>query len=131
MALEPITRQEKIIAGQDLTPITRMEKFLKEFGGSGGGEMVVNITSEDGSTYTADKTFVEISEAIASQKTVSAHCYSPTGALQIMPMTMFMEGIAVSFTGAIHMSADAITFDTYQIFGNDSIMHFETDVSTG
>lgn len=37
MALEPITRQEKIIAGQDLTPITRMEKFLKNFGGGGGG----------------------------------------------------------------------------------------------
>ena len=36
MALEPITRQEKIIAGQDLTPITRMEMFLKQFGGSGG-----------------------------------------------------------------------------------------------
>lgn len=33
MALEPITRQEKIIAGQNLTPITRMEKFLKDFGG--------------------------------------------------------------------------------------------------
>ena len=37
MALEPITRQEKIIAGQDLTPITRMEMFLKNFGGGGGG----------------------------------------------------------------------------------------------
>lgn len=37
MELEPITRKEKIIAGQDLTPITRMEKFLKNFGGSGGG----------------------------------------------------------------------------------------------
>lgn len=37
MALEPITRQEKIIAGQDLTPITRLEKFLKQFGGGGGG----------------------------------------------------------------------------------------------
>lgn len=36
MALEPITRQEKIIAGQDLTPITRMEMFLKNFGGGGG-----------------------------------------------------------------------------------------------
>lgn len=36
MALEPITRQEKIIAGQDLTPITRMEKFLKQYGGGGG-----------------------------------------------------------------------------------------------
>ena len=37
MELEPITRQEKIIAGQDLTPITRMEKFLKQYGGGGGG----------------------------------------------------------------------------------------------
>lgn len=37
MALEPITRQEKIIAGQDLTPITRMEMFLKEYGGGGSG----------------------------------------------------------------------------------------------
>lgn len=36
MALEPITRQEKIIAGKDLEPITRMEKFLKQYGGGGG-----------------------------------------------------------------------------------------------
>ena len=36
MALEPITRKEKIIAGQDLTPITRMEMFIKQFGGGGG-----------------------------------------------------------------------------------------------
>ena len=40
MALEPITRQEKIIAGQDLTPITRLEMFLKNFGGGGGGGSV-------------------------------------------------------------------------------------------
>lgn len=40
MALEPITRKEKIIAGQDLTPITRLEKFLKQFGGGGGGGSV-------------------------------------------------------------------------------------------
>ena len=40
MALEPITRKEKIIAGENLEPITRMEQFLKKFGGScgsGGG----------------------------------------------------------------------------------------------
>ena len=47
MALEPITRQEKIIAGQDLTPITRMEMFLKDFGGGGGGG-----SGEDGATFT-------------------------------------------------------------------------------
>ena len=44
MALEPITRQEKIIAGQDLTPITRLEKFLKQFGGGGGGSVPKPLT---------------------------------------------------------------------------------------
>ena len=44
MALEPITRQEKIIAGQDLTPITRMEIFLKNFGGGGGGSVPKPLT---------------------------------------------------------------------------------------
>ena len=36
MALKPITRQEQIIAGKGLEPITRMERFLKEYGGGGG-----------------------------------------------------------------------------------------------
>lgn len=40
MALEPITRQEQIIAGKELEPITRMEKFLKEYGGGSGGGAV-------------------------------------------------------------------------------------------
>ena len=47
MALEPITRQEKIIAGQDLTPITRMEMFLKNFGGGGGGGGVESSVQPD------------------------------------------------------------------------------------
>lgn len=71
MALEPITRQEKIIAGQDLTPITRLEKFLKNFGGSGGGggTFIVNVTvADDGATCTADKTFAEMEEAYLSGK---------------------------------------------------------------
>ena len=44
MALEPITRQEKIIAGQDLTPITRLEMFLKNFGGGGGSTVPKPLT---------------------------------------------------------------------------------------
>ena len=72
MALEPITRQEKIIAGQDLTPITRLEKFLKEYGGSGGGSGVVttlhiNVTAVNMETreptFTADKTPAEMQQA--------------------------------------------------------------------
>ena len=44
MALEPITRQEKIIAGKDLEPITRMEKFVKQYGGGGGGSVPKPLT---------------------------------------------------------------------------------------
>lgn len=77
MALEPITRKEKIIAGQDLTPITRMEKFLKQFGGGGGGSSVpttgavttlhINVTAVNSetmeATFTADKTPAEMQQA--------------------------------------------------------------------
>lgn len=76
MALEPITRQEKIIAGQDLTPITRMEMFLKQFGGGGGGSVPaaggvttlhINVTAINTetmeATFTADKTPTEMQQA--------------------------------------------------------------------
>ena len=92
MELEPITRQEKIIAGQDLTPITRMEQFLKKFGGSGGSgggvspeevvaivkeqfpqikeQFVVTFSTTDMKNWTCDKTLAEITEAINSGKEV-------------------------------------------------------------
>ena len=75
MELEPITRQEKIIAGQDLTPITRMEMFLKKFGGGGGSvpaaggvtTLHINITALNKetmeATFTADKTPTEMQQA--------------------------------------------------------------------
>ena len=77
MALEPITRQEKIIAGENLTPITRMEMFLKNFGGgggsSGGGEITtlhINVTAVNTetmeATFTADKTPAEMNQASAN-----------------------------------------------------------------
>ena len=89
MELEPITRQEKIIAGQDLTPITRMEMFLKNFGGGGGGvspeevativkeqfpqikeQFIVTFSTTDMKNWTCDKTLAEITEAINSGKEV-------------------------------------------------------------
>ena len=74
MALEPITRQEKIIAGQDLEPITRMEMFLKQFGGGVGGggatTLHINVTAVNfetmEATFTADKTPYEMLQASAN-----------------------------------------------------------------
>ena len=89
MALEPITRQEKIISGENLKPITRMEMFLKEFGGGGGSvsseevvaivkeqfpqikeQFIVTFSSTDMKNWTCDKTLAEITEAINSGKEV-------------------------------------------------------------
>lgn len=77
MALEPITRKEKIIAGQDLTPITRMEKFLKDFGSGGGGEPDFNVNvvntsfDQQGVAYlTLDATNEQIGTAYESGKRV-------------------------------------------------------------
>ena len=71
MALEPITRQEKIIAGKDLEPVTRMEMFLKQYGGGGGGggatTLHINVTAINRETlkmtFTADKTPSEMQQA--------------------------------------------------------------------
>lgn len=70
MALEPITRQEKIIAGKDLEPVTRMEMFLKQYGGCGGGgatTLHVNVTAVNTetleTTFTVDKTQSEMKQA--------------------------------------------------------------------
>ena len=78
MALEPITRQEKIIAGKDLEPVTRMEMFLKQYGGGGGGggsvpaaggvtTLHINVTAVNmetmEATFTADKTPAEMQQA--------------------------------------------------------------------
>lgn len=65
MELKPITRQEKIIAGENLTPITRMEKFLKQFGGGGGGNVLdtngklLNSVLPEGYPYEAIETVNE------------------------------------------------------------------------
>ena len=91
MALEPITRQEQIIAGKDLQPVTRMEFFLKTYGGGGSGggvspeevaaiikeqfpqikeQFVVTFSTTDMKNWTCDKTLAEITEAINSGKEV-------------------------------------------------------------
>ena len=73
MALEPITRQEQIIAGKDLEPITRMEKFLKQYGGGGGASssdvFIIQATlDETHANAQLDKTAEQIYEAYQSGK---------------------------------------------------------------
>ena len=103
MALEPITRQEKIIAGQDLTPITRMEMFLKNFGGGGGGTssadvFIIHATTDETLTNAQlDKTAEQISEAYQSGK----YCLVCTDGvfMQVISVTLDERGDSVKCCG--------------------------------
>ena len=119
MALEPITRQEKIIAGQDLTPITRMEMFLKEYGGSGGSgggggggsaatTLHINVTAVNGetmeATFTADKTPAEMAQAAVNGPvwcvvTVAAGIMAEEAVSVGVPPAWYAAGV-VAFGGA-------------------------------
>ena len=117
MALEPITRQEKIIAGQDLTPITRMEMFLKNFGGGGGGSVPaaggvttlhINVTAVNmetmEATFTADKTPAEMAQAsiegpVWCVVTISAGIMAEEAVSIGVPPAWYSAGV-VAFGGA-------------------------------
>ena len=87
MELEAITRQEQIIAGKDLQPVTRMEFFLKAYGGggSGGGGGVFRVTitpTNVENQYSADKTFDEIVAAHKGGMEVEAVAVESDGVLE-------------------------------------------------
>lgn len=110
MALEPITRQEQIIAGKDLQPITRMEKFLKEYlgrgGGTGGGVFVVNFSTEDGVEYTSDKTFNEIENAINNGMYVYGCSQGEPGVYTFLNLEVFDTGMLIMFGATFGMMGD-------------------------
>ena len=52
--IQPITRMEKFLAGEDLEPVTRLEHFIKKYksgegtgGGTGGGGSAVTVQRKD------------------------------------------------------------------------------------
>lgn len=79
IAIEPITREEMFLAklaGQNVNtpePITRKEKLMQRIidnGISGGGNLFVNLICGDDGSYTLDKTFAEMHDAIVAGRTV-------------------------------------------------------------
>ena len=126
MALEPITRQEKIIAGQDLTPITRMEMFLKNFGGGGGGGassadvFIIHATPDE--TFTnaqLDKTAEQISEAYQSGK----YClvYLVGTFLQVTSVETNGPRYAIECYGFAVSATDQVQVVGFEFLTNDGV----------
>ena len=110
MALEPITREEQIIAGKDLKPITRMEMFLKQYGGgSGGGAsgqgFKVTFAMDKSGAVVADKTYYEIYNAYMAGKNICGVMVNGTNDFNVLNL----DGV----------NGDEVTFHAMQVIPND------------
>ena len=123
MALEPITRAEQIIAGKDLQPITRMEKFLKEYGGgSSGGEKPFftgtldrDMSGENlisGFNYEATKTQVYYPLVKLSDDEVAKF------------INIYENGLDAVFDTTVMVDGNLLQFDDYGTEGQDNTLFF-------
>ena len=104
MALEPITRAEQIIAGKDLQPITRMEKFLKEYGGgSSGGQ-------EPFFTATVD---FDMSE----ENLISGFNYEESETRGYYPLVKLSDGEVAKFINVYEKGSAAVLGTTVMVEG--------------
>lgn len=134
MELEPITRQEKIIAGQDLTPITRMEFFLKAYGGGGSGGGVHPDWNQNDSTaadYVKNRPFYTgnpVETVLVEESTVSFYG-GPVGFQGTVQSTfspILGETYKVSWDGTTYEST-CVNFEDSPVIGNLSIIGMGSD----
>lgn len=108
--MEPVTRKELFMAaaaGENVStpkPVTREEYFLSKIGGggAGGGVMVVNITPDDDFvSFTKDKPYAEIVQAIESGLRVYAKLNAGNG-IAFLALTYYETGEAgqIQFSSA-------------------------------
>lgn len=121
MALEPITRQEKIIAGQDLTPITRMEMFLKQHVGGGGGSVPKPLTydymPEGYPTKTLGTATLMEEQELAFTSSNGLYMAQLTNALDVVVGQTY----TVNWDGTEYECVCSIFNDTTLVLGNLSI----------
>lgn len=113
MELEAITRQEQIIAGKDLQPVTRMEFFLKAYGGGGSGGGVQSDLSQNDSTaadYVKNRTHYE--ESIYADYVLNADGTEITG----FSMPEVGETVTVKINGV--ESAETVKTGTSSAIGS-------------
>lgn len=137
MELEAITRQEQIIAGKDLQPVTRMEFFLKAYGGGGsggGGGGVQPDWNQNDSTaadYVKNRPFYTgdpVENVLVEESTVSfaANQGVYMGQLESTFLATVGETYKVSWDGTVY-ECTCVDFSGSTIIGNPSIVGAGSD----
>ena len=122
MGIEPITRQEKIIAGQNLTPITRMEKFLKNFGGGGGGvQSDWNQNDDSAADYVKNRPFYTgdpVETVILEENTVT---FSEGNGLYVANLSDLPYDFSLEFEQTYKVSWDGTVFECTCAYFNGAL----------
>lgn len=123
MELEAITRQEQIIAGKDLQPVTRMEFFLKAYGGGGsggGGSVPKPLTFDympDGyPTKSVQTTTLMEEQELAFTSAMGVYTATLTNAFEVVDGQTY----TVNWDGTEYICVSSLT-DMGPIIGNLSI----------
>lgn len=122
MELKPITQQEQIIAGKDLQPITRMEKFLKEYGGSGGsGGAQPDWNAAEGEPgHILNRPFGESTEVLFDQR-VEIEAGEGNVFQYALPISAG-DSVKVTWNGAEYECTAGTGSNNLVFFGNPAIM---------
>lgn len=122
MAITPVTREEKILSGEDIQPRTRMEYFLKKASENGGESGLPEYTSADKGKFLGlgEADPVETEVVVVPEQTLTFAEYVTSGGeitvyLAPLPLdgvtngamyTATIDGVEMSSTAAL----DQITF---------------------
>ena len=134
MELEAITRQEQIIAGKDLQPVTRMEFFLKAYGGGGSGGGAQPDWNQNDSTaadYVKNRPFYTgdpVETVLVEESTVSFALAGGVymGQLKSTFVPTVGETYKVYWDGTTYEST-CVNFNSLSVIGNLSIMGVGSD----
>ena len=121
MALKPITRQEQIIVGKNLEPITRMERFLKEYGGGTGGSVQSDWNQNDSSAadFIKNKTHYYFENIFFNEASVQVD----GGVAMFETNGVPAVGTSISLTlNGIEYVVDVFDFSGFSTFGDLSIL---------
>lgn len=92
--LSPIVRSERLLAGEDLEPVTRLEYFLKQAGSGGGFPVPSPAAADTGKVLTANNGAVEWKPSVTVfDTTISGSVYTFNSTWQEV-YNRFMTGLA-------------------------------------
>ena len=130
--MEPITRKEKILAGEDLEPITREEWFLKNASGGGGSALPEYTTSDTGKVLTVTSAGVPTETVVAVNESITCEVVEgygePIGAIT---ETAILYSLKIGDTITVTVDDDVTYTGVVEDYGEYGIGYYDDTAQSG